>query len=195
MTRSDAPHRRAGDVTQLLHRASEGDRRSADALFAAVYGEIKRMAAKEMRHEAPGRTLQTTALVHEVWLRLMGGQEAVRFETRGHFFVAAADAIRRILVDAARARKRLKRGGHLQRRELPADFETSLPPDDDLLSLDTVLDRFAQMAPEKAALVKLRYFADMSNAEACHLLGISPATGERHWAFARAWLKARMTSA
>lgn len=174
-------------VTEVLAAAARGEPGAAADLLPLVYAELRRLAAARLAEERPGHTLDPTALVHEAYLRLVGGQT---FDGRGHFFAAAAEAMRRILVDAARRRDAAKRGGALNR--LDAD-EVPLaapdpPPADDLLALDAALDRFAAEHPEKAELVKLRYFAGLTIEEAATAQGVSPATAKRHWAFARAWL-------
>jgi len=175
------------DVTQILQAVERGDAKAADELLPLVYDELRRLAAYRMAHESPGHTLQPTALVHEAWLRLVGGQ-APEFENRAHFFGAAAEAMRRILVENARRKKRLKHGGHLER----ADFESAdLPspmPDDDLLALDEALDRLAVVDARAAELVKLCFFVGLTQEQAAKHLDVSITTVERTWSFARAWL-------
>jgi RNA polymerase sigma factor (TIGR02999 family) len=173
-------------VTEVLAAAARGEPGAAAELLPLVYAELRRLAAARLAEERPGHTLQPTALVHEAYLRLVGGQT---FDGRGHFFAAAAAAMRRILVDAARRRNATKRGGALNRldaAEVP--LAAPEPPADDLLALDAALDRFAAAHPEKAELVKLRYFAGLTIDEAAAALGVSAATAKRHWAYARAWL-------
>jgi RNA polymerase sigma factor (TIGR02999 family) len=180
------------ELTRLLNEAGD-DPRAAEALLPLVYQQLRRLAKSRMRRERPDQTLQATALVHEAYLRLVN-QPAAQWDGRWHFFGAAAEAMRRILVEHARRRSRAKRGGGLAR--VPLDDAQKLTIDDppeDLLTLDEALNDFAQKHPEKAQLVKLRYFAGLTNDEAAEALGISSATADRHWAFARAWLYRRMS--
>jgi RNA polymerase sigma factor (TIGR02999 family) len=173
------------DVTQLLAAARTGDPAAAAELLPLVYDELRKLAAARLAHEHPGQTLQPTALVHEAYLRLVGDQE---FDGRGHFFAAAAEAMRRILVDNARRKRAEKRGGGLHRHDA-AELPIAAPePADDLVALDEALDRLAAADPQKAELVKLRYFAGLTIEQAAAALDISPATAKRHWAYARAWL-------
>jgi RNA polymerase sigma factor (TIGR02999 family) len=171
------------DVTRLLEAAQRGDRQAAADLLPVVYDELRKLAAARLAAEQPGQTLDATALVHEAYLRLVGGQG---FDGRGHFFAAAAEAIRRILVEQARRRHSRKRGGGAARE--PLDGLAAPAADDDLLALHEALDRLAAAHPEKAELVKLRYFAGLTADQAAAALGVSPSTADRHWAFARAWL-------
>jgi len=175
------------DVTRILEAVRRGEARASDRLLVAVYDELRRLAAQRMRHEPPGRTLQATALVHEAYLRVVGDPNT-RWDNRGHFFAAAAEAMRRILVEAARRRNRQKRGGGWQRRALDDADCIVLPESVDLLALDEALNRLAGEDPVKAELVKLRYFAGLSMQDAAEFLGISRATADRYWNFARAWL-------
>ncbi len=176
-----------GEITRLLQEMREGDPRAAEELLSHVYRELRALAAAKMAHEAPGQTLQPTALVHEAWLRLGGGQGA-RFADRAYFFAAAGEAMRRILVEAARRKKRLKHGGNLERVDIEnVDLAAPLP-DDDLLALDEALTRLAESEPRAAELVKLCFFVGLTQEQAAKELGISLATVERRWAFARAWL-------
>ena len=175
------------DVTRIFDAIQQGDPRAADQLLPLVYDELRRLAAYRMANEAPGHTLQPTALVHEAWLRLVG-DEASKFENRAHFFGAAAEAMRRILVESARRKKRLKHGGELQRVNVD-DVELPLPlPDDELLALDEALDRLATVDARAAEVVKLCFFVGLTQEQAGKELGISLATAERLWSFARAWL-------
>ena len=175
------------DVTQILKAAEQGDAKAAGQLLPLVYEELRRLAAHRMAREAPGHTLQPTALVHEAWLRLVG-DEAPMFENRAHFFGAAAEAMRRILVDRAREKKAFKRGGDLQRVDVDAIELASPMPDDELLALDGALDRLATVDTRAAEMVKLCFFVGLTQAEAAHELGVSLSTAERVWGFARLWL-------
>lgn len=180
-----------GDVTQLLSNLSAGDRQAAKDLFAAVYDELRRMAAAKISHERPGQTLQATALVHEAYLRLVG-PERIEWNSRAHFFAAAAEAMRRILVDAARRKARLRHGGGMHRCELHDSDLIELPASLDLIALDDALARLAAEDPVKAELIKLRFFAGLSVEDAGRVLNISRATADRYWAYARAWLYAEL---
>ena len=173
------------DVTQVLAAIDAGDLRAAGQLLPLVYEELRRLAAAQMAHERPGQTLNATALVHEAYLRLVGEQQ---FANRSHFFRVAAEAMRRILIDQARRKQRLKHGGQQVRVPLSGVEQAAEAPPEELLELDAALDRFAVVDPIKAELVKLRYFAGMSEDEAATALGISRATASRYWTFARAWL-------
>jgi RNA polymerase sigma factor (TIGR02999 family) len=187
------------EFTQLLVAAREGDRQAAADLFALVYDELRQLAALHLAHESPGQTLQPTALVHEVYLRLLGAldgpswREGVPWEGRGHFFAAAAVAMRRILVDAARRKKRGKRGGGRAREPLDPDRIAEPEVADDLLDLHDALTALAAAQPAIAQLVELRYFGGLKLREAAEVLGIAPRTADAHWAYARAWLLAEMT--
>ncbi|MGE3821339.1 MAG: sigma-70 family RNA polymerase sigma factor [Isosphaeraceae bacterium] len=164
---------------------------ATDRLLPLVYDELRRLAAARLSREAPGITLQPTALVHEVYLRLVGSDLETPWDGRGHFFAAAAEAMRRILVDQARRKRALKRGGGLDRLDVDPD-RIAIPlaeTAEDLLALDEALERLALRHPDKAELVKLRYFAGLTGDQAAKALGISTATAERHWAYARAWLR------
>ena len=178
-----------GAVTRVLEAVRRGEPRAADQLLPLVYDALRRLAAARLANEAPGQTLQPTALVHEAYLRLMGPDPARPWDGRGHFYAAAAEAMRRILIDRARDRKRLKRGGDRARRRLDLDglvAEDAVP--DDLLDLDDALGRLAVVDARGADLVKLRLYAGLSLEEAAAALGIVRRTAERDWAFARAWL-------
>lgn len=175
------------DLTEILQAAQAGDARAADRLAVAVYEELRRLAARKLAHEPPGLTLQATALVHEAYLRLVGDEQA-DWKNRAHFFAAAAEAMRRILVERARRHARLKRGGGRRRVELDEAAPTVLPVSVDLLALDEALERLAAEDPLKAELVKLRFFAGLEVTEAAKVLSISKATADRYWTYARAWL-------
>ncbi len=175
------------EVTRILDSIAQGDSSAAEELLPLVYEELRHLAAAKMANEALGHTLQPTALVHEAWLRLVrsGPQH---WTSAGHFFGAAAEAMRRILIDRARQRGRVCHGADLARVDL-SQVDVALTTDDDLLlRVDGALEKLALEAPDKAQLVKLRFFAGLSIAEAAEALGIAPATAKRHWAFARAWL-------
>ena len=176
------------EVTRILSAIEQGDPQAAEQLLPLVYDELRRLAAQRLAQEKPGQTLQATALVHEAYLRLLDPERGQDWNSRGHFFAAAAEAMRRILVDNARRKRRPKHGGDQKRIPLDA---IALPVEDrfhDLLALDEALTRFAGQEPLKAELVKLRYFAGLSVEEAAACLGISPITAKRYWAVARAWL-------
>jgi RNA polymerase sigma factor (TIGR02999 family) len=177
-----------GEVTQILDAIERGDSQAAEQLLPLVYDELRRLAAQKLAGEAPGQTLQATALVHEAYLKLVGPELRRAWNGRAHFFAAAAEAMRRILIDQARRKHRVRHGGGrhrvpLQEADLPADL-----PADDFVALDEALTRFAALDPTKAELVKLRYFAGMSLEDSAAVLGLSRATASRYWTFARAWL-------
>jgi RNA polymerase sigma factor (TIGR02999 family) len=184
------------EMTRLLNAIEAGDPHAAGQLLPLVYEELRRLAAQKLAHEKPGQTLDATALVHEAYLRLVASGEGAapqepHWDSRGHFFAAAAEAMRRILIDNARRKRRPKHGGDRQRVEL----EEAVPAREsrsDLLALDEALTRLAEQEPAKAQLVKLRYFAGLSLVEAAACLGISPATAKRYWSVARAWLYAAL---
>ena len=176
------------NVTLLLDQAASGNRIAADELFGVVYDELRRLAQVQLHGEACNHTLQSTALVHEVWLKLIGNQSKSSWNNRNHFFAAAAQAMRRILVDSARARKRIKRGGDKKRMEL-REGDLIFQRDDELLALEEALELLRKEDEQKVNLVCLRYFGGFTNAEAAEQLGISTATAERYWAYARAWLR------
>src|SRR5262245_5158347 len=179
------------EVTRILSAIGEGDPHAAEQLLPLVYDELRRLAAQRLAREAPGQSLQATALVHEAYLRLVGGGQD--WDSRGHFFAAAAEAMRRILVENARRKRSLKGGGGLLRQDAAEAQVVAPEPAEDLLALDEALDRLAALDPRKAELVKLRYFAGMTIDEAAGALGISPATAKRHWTHARAWLYQQIT--
>ncbi|HEX3316270.1 MAG TPA: ECF-type sigma factor [Gemmataceae bacterium] len=176
------------DVTRILKAIADGSPQAAEELLPLVYDELRRLAAQRLTHEKPGQTLQPTALVHEAYLRLVRVEGERRWDTCGNFFAAAAEAMRRILVESARRKHRLKRGGDRSRIDLEHVEASSTAPSEDLLAIDEALNRLAQEDPRKAELVKLRFFAGLSIEEAAQCLEISRATADRHWAYARAWL-------
>jgi|SRR5579871_3132952 len=181
------------DVTSILSAIEHGDPRAAKQLLPLVYDELRKLAAERLAHEAPGQTLQATALVHEAYLRLVGQTGEPKWDNRGHFFAAAAESMRRILVENARRKKTQKHGGNLVRRTLE-DLPLATPElGDDLLALDEALDKLAKEDPLRAELVKLRHFAGLTVDQAAEALNISPATADRYWAYARAWLYAEIT--
>jgi RNA polymerase sigma factor (TIGR02999 family) len=175
------------EVTKIIHAIEAGDPHAAAQLLPLVYDELRRLAARRLAQEVPGQTLEPTALVHEAYLRLIGDRPERGWDHRGHFFAAAAEAMRRILVDTARRKQAIRHGGG--RRRVPLqDLQHITQSPDDLLALDEALTRFASDEPAKAELVKLRFFAGLSMPEAASALGISVASAERWWAFARTWL-------
>ena len=179
------------DVTRILTAIEQGDPQAADKLLPLVYEELRKLAAHRMANEAAAQTLQPTALVHEAWLRLVG-KETPKFANRAHFFAAAAEAMRRILIDNARRKRALRHGGGQQRVDLEKVDLASTNDDDQLLAVNDALDKLATQSKSEAELVKLRYFVGMTNEEAAQVLGISEATAKRHWAYSRAWLCAEM---
>jgi RNA polymerase sigma factor (TIGR02999 family) len=179
------------EVTQILSAMAGGDPHAGSQLLPLVYDELRKLAAQKLTGEKPGQTLQATALVHEAYLRLVGEDQGQHFDGRGHFFAAAAEAMRRILVDHARAKGAEKRGGHWKRVEL-ADWHNAAQPPEQVLALNEAIDRLVALAPEKAQLVTLRYFGGLSLPEAADALGVSLRTAERWWHFARSWLYAQL---
>jgi RNA polymerase sigma factor (TIGR02999 family) len=175
-------------VTRLLDAAAAGDPTAAAELLPLVYDELRKLAAQRLAQERPGQTLQATALVHEAYLRLVDEPNGRRWDSRGHFFAAAAEAMRRILVDAARRRGAEKRGGRRERIDLPDLAGATADEPVDLLALDEALAKLEALHPEKAQVVKLRFFAGCTLEETAEMLGISRATAQRHWTIARAWL-------
>jgi RNA polymerase sigma factor (TIGR02999 family) len=177
------------EVTRMLDRIHEGDPSAASQLLPLVYDELRQLAAHRLAHQAPGQTLQPTALVHEAYLRLVGDSGGHDWDSHGHYFAAAAEAMRRILVENARRKGRQKRGGGLLRRDLD-DAEPVAAPEihEDLLALDEALTKLASVDPQAAQLVQLRYFAGLSIPDAANTLGVSPRKADRLWAFARVWL-------
>jgi RNA polymerase sigma factor (TIGR02999 family) len=184
------------DVTRLLSAVERGDSHAAEQLLPLVYEELRKLAAQKLALERPGQTLQATSLVHEAYLRLVDVDKVQQWNSRGHFFAAAAEAMRRILVDAARQKAAEKRGGGRQKLSLDAAASLAAPdqlPADDLMALDAALCRLAAEDPVKARLVELRYFAGLSIEDAAAALDISPSTAKRHWVYARSWLYGELT--
>jgi RNA polymerase sigma factor (TIGR02999 family) len=183
------------DVTRILTAIERGDVQAADELLPIVYEELRLLAAQLLSRERPGQTLQATALVHEAYLRLVGSEDE-GWQGRRHFFGAAAEAMRRILVDSARRKKSAKRGGSWHRVSLTeVDLAAPAPPSADILALDEALSKLAQTAPRQAELVKLRYFAGLTTAQAADVLGVSCPTADRDWAYARSWLYVELSEA
>jgi RNA polymerase sigma factor (TIGR02999 family) len=174
------------DVTRILSAVEHGDAQAAEQLLPLVYDELRKLAARKLAQEKPGQTLQATALVHEAYLRLVDPEDARQWNSRRHFFAAAAEAMRRIVVDRARDKRRLKRGGAAQRVEIDLGEISVEAPDVDLLALDDALEQLERDDPVSASLVKLRFFAGLGQGEAAKALGLSRRTADRHWAFARA---------
>jgi RNA polymerase sigma factor (TIGR02999 family) len=176
------------DVTHLLDAAAAGDAKATAELLPLVYDELRRLAAAQMAREKPGLTLDATALVHEAYLRLVGPADDQRWQNRGHFFAAAAEAMRRILVETARRKKRLRHGGGLRRGELPADGPAITDPVEDVVAVDEALEKLAAADPQAAELVKLHYFAGLTIEQVAAVLGVSVRKAYTIWAYARAWL-------
>jgi RNA polymerase sigma factor (TIGR02999 family) len=176
------------DVTCILDALEKGDPGASERLLPLVYDELRRLAADKMAHERPGQTLQATALVHEAYLRLVGNPSNQLWNSRGHFFAAAAEAMRRILVEKARRKNRLRHGGELRRVDFDSKLLVSEEADENLLNLDEALRRLAGEDPQAVEVVKLRYFAGLTIEDTASALGISVRTANRHWAYARAWL-------
>jgi len=180
------------DVSQILLQAERGGPLAGEKLLPLVYDELRRLASVRLANERPGQTLTATALVHEAWMRLVGYESGKCWDNRGHFFAAAAEAMRRILIDRARHRKSLKAGGDHNRISLtaiqPAETESGV----DLLALNEALERLESVDPRKASLVKLRFFAGLTMAEAANALGVSTSTADNDWAYARSWLKVEL---
>ena len=181
------------DVTQILSQIESGDPSAAEQLLPLVYDELRKLAAAKLAHENPGQTLQPTALVHEAYLRLVDADKARRWSSRTHFFRAAAEAMHRILVDNARRKRSLKRGGEFKRVDLDALEATGSLPAEDVLALSEALEKLAAHDTDKAELVKLRYFGGLSVQDAANVLGISRATADRHWQYAKTWLYCELT--
>lgn len=183
------------EVTRILIAIEGGDPSAAGQLLPLVYDELRKLAAQRLAHETPGQTLQPTALVHEAYLRLIGEGEGPHWDNRGHFFAAAAEAMRRILVESARRKKRVKHGGGLQRVDLDDPDVPVRPPPEEILALDDALTRLAREDPDAAQMVQLHFFAGLSIERAADALGVSRATAYRQWSFARAWLRCALGGA
>jgi RNA polymerase sigma factor (TIGR02999 family) len=183
------------DVTRILSAIEGGDPHAADQLLPLVYDELRRLAAQKLAQEKPGQTLEATALVHEAYLRLVDVDRAQHWNSRGHFFAAAAEAMRRILVEQARHKRSAKRGGQLQRLELHAEQLTAPSPKVDLIALDEALNKLANHDRRKAELVKLRFFAGMTIRQAAAALGIAESTADADWAYAKSWLRVELADA
>ncbi len=181
------------EITRVLSAIEHGDPNAAGQLLPLVYDELRKLAAQKLAREAPGQTLEATGLVHEAYLRLVDAKQVQRWDSRGHFFAAAAEAMRRILVDNARRKRSRKHGGGLVRRELDEVAPAAPEISEDILALDEALGKLAAKDPIKAELVKLRHFAGLTVVEAAEVLGISPTTADRYWAYARAWLHQEIT--
>jgi len=181
------------EVTRILSAIERGDPQAAEDLFPLVYDELRRLAAEKMAHENPGQTLQATALVHEVYIRLVDLERIQHWDSRGHFFSAAAEAMRRILVSIARQKRSHKRGGHCQRVAIDVEGIAADVNRDKFLALDEAIAKFAGTDPQKADLVKLRCFAGLGPHEAAAAIGVSEATARRYWTYARAWLQREIT--
>lgn len=175
------------DITRILDSIEQGDSKAADELLPLVYGELRKLAASRMANEAPNQTLQPTALVHEAWLRLVGNDNP-QFANRAHFFGAAAEAMRRIMIDKARRKKAVRHGGDQQRVDIEGLDVVAPGDEDELLAVNEALDKLAAQNKVEAELVKLRYFVGMTLEEASEVLGISPRTADNYWSHARAWL-------
>jgi RNA polymerase sigma factor (TIGR02999 family) len=181
------------EVTRILSAIEQGDSQAADKLLPLVYDELRKLAAHKLAQEIPSQTLQATALVHEVYLRLVDVEKAQKWHSRGHFFAAAAEAMRRILIDQARKKHSLRRGGAMQRQDIEGVAIAVPEPSLDLLAVNEALERFEQIDPVKARLVKLRYFAGLTIPQIAEALGISSTTADRYWSYARAWLHAELS--
>ncbi len=180
------------DVTQILLAIDQGDPHAPEQLLPLVYDALRRLAAQKMAQEAPGQTLQATALVHEVYLRLVGNEQGQHWDSRGHFFAAAAEAMRRILIDRARGKKAIKRGGQCTRIDLDEALVINEEPQKELLELNEALDQLAAVDARAAELVKLRFFTGLTGQQAAEVLGISQRTADQIWDYARSWLFERL---
>ncbi len=183
-----------GDVTRILADIEQGDSQAAEQLLPLVYDELRRLAAQKMTQENPGQTLQATALVHDAYLRLVDVEQAQRWNSRGHFFAAAAEAMRRILVEQARRRNAAKRGGQAQREELHESVIATERPVEELLAVDELLDRLAEIDPAAAYLVKLRFFVGLNMSEVAEAMGVSVRSAHDLWTYARTWLRQKITA-
>jgi RNA polymerase sigma factor (TIGR02999 family) len=183
------------EVTRILSAIEQGDPHAAEQLLPLVYDELRQLAAQRLAREAPGQTIQATALVHEAYLRLVDVEKAQHWNSRGHFFAAAAEAMRRILVERARRKKRLKHGGDRERVEIELASLPTHMSSDELLALDEALEKLRQQDPHKAQLVTLRYFGGLTIEQASEVLNISRVTAHRYWTYARAWLHRQITDA
>ncbi len=182
------------DVTHILYQIEQGDPKAGEQLLPLVYNELRRLAAQKLSQEKPGQTLQTTALVHEAYIRLVDTEKAQRWNSRGHFFGAAAEAMRRLLVEQARRKRTIKAGGGRQREQL-SDVDPEVEgPKVDLLALDEALQKLEELEARKADLVKLRFFAGLTNQQAAEALGISASTADNDWAYAKSWLRLKMST-
>lgn len=190
---SSETHEIVNDVTQLLGALDHGDALASEQLLPLVYGELRKLAAQRLANEPAGQTLQATALVHDAFVRLVDVDQQQKWSSRGHFFAAAAEAMRRILVENARRKRSLKRGGNLARQDLPESGIAVPEIKHDLLALDEALTKLAEEDPVKARLVELRFFAGMTIDEAAEILGIAAITAKRYWRYARAWLHREIT--
>lgn len=182
------------DVTRILSAIQNGDVHAAKELLPLVYDELRKLASQKLAHEQPGLTLQATALVHEAYLRLTGQDQERLWDSRGHFFAAAAEAMRRILVEQARRRHAAKRGGQRQRVELSESALATSMPDDELLALNDALEQFATVDPAAVKLVQLRFFAGLNMNEAAEALGVSVRSAHDLWAYARSWLRRQLNA-
>jgi RNA polymerase sigma factor (TIGR02999 family) len=180
------------DVTRILGQIESGDQKAAEELLPLVYDELRKLAAAKMAQEKPGQTLQATALVHEAYIRLVGVEQVPRWDSRGHFFAAAAEAMRRILVDRAWHKETFRAGGHVERLDLDQVEPAVEGPTLDLIALDLALDQLEREHPRKAALVKLRFFAGLKHEQAAATLGISTSTADADWDYAKCWLRVQM---
>lgn len=182
------------EVTRILQAVESGDPRASAELLPIVYEELRRLAAAQMAHERPDHTLDATALVHEAYVRLVVPGEDKPWQSRAHFYRAAAEAMKRILIENARRRRQVKRGAALIRQQLDPDILASPEPDDDVEALSEALDKLAETQPNAAQIVRLRYFAGLTLREASAAIGVSPRTADSYWAYARAWLLAKLKS-
>lgn len=180
------------DVTRILKSIEDGDPKAAEELLPLVYDELRNLAAAKMANEKAGQTLSATSLVHDAYVRLVDVEESQHWNNRGHFFAAAAEAMRRILIEQARRKQSERHGGTMQRHPLSAVEITASQPHADILALDEALQRFAKIEPAAAELVKLRYFAGLTIPDAAEAVGVSKTTADRYWAYARAWLHAEL---